>query len=944
MINFKAGLHFIIFFFLSGLCSVETEVKTVSKKEGETISLHSHLTGEQTSPHIIWLFYTGSSKKIIAQLNRGEFASNYSERFRDRLQLDRQTWSLAISNLNSKDTGVYSIQTITNVEITELKLNLIVYSPVPKPVITHITPRYSVRRSVSSAVCRKSCSVLCSVRNEREVILSWQKEGETLLNTSSPDLNSTLSLPLETEDCSAAYTCVAENPVSNQTVLLNTEELCPLSPDSSKTRSYILPAVMISVVVIAVIGAVTGLVFFIVKQLKYKKLDHTGNWNVDRVRNEVQYANICTEMHSKKTQLLGGDTDRLESETKTKIVYKLCLLSLEPEVKTVSKKEGETVSLHSHLTGEQTSPQILWSFYTDSSKNIIAQLISGEFASDYSNTFEDRLQLDRQTWSLNISNLNSKDTGVYSIQTIINGKISDQNLNLIVYSPVPKPVITHITPRHSVRRSVSSAVCRKSCSVLCSVKNEREVVLSWQREGETLYSTSSPDLNSTLSLPLETENCSAAYTCVAENPVSNQTVPLNSEELCPLSSDSSKTRNYILPAVLIPVVVIAVIGVTGLVVFIVKQLKYKKLDHTGIRNVDRVRNEVQYANVCTEMHSKKTQLLGGDTDRLDSETKTKIVYKLCLTPEWHWERHRQFTVEPEVKTVSKKEGETIILPSYLTGEQTSPRIQWIFHSGSSKKMIAELNDGKFVSDYSERFRDRLQLDRQTWSLNISNLNSKDIGVYSIQTIINGEISEQKLNLVVYSPVPKPVITHITPRYSVSRSVSSAVCRKSCSVLCSVRNEREVVLSWQKEGETLLNTSSPDLNSTLSLPLETENCSAAYTCVAENPVSNQTVPLNTEELCPLSSDSIKTRNYILTAVLIPVVVIVVIACVGFIIKNQKSKELENTGNRDVSRESGELQYADVCIGTHPEETQCSGGVPRALDPEREDGVVYADVRK
>uniref|UniRef100_A0A0E9QXN0 Uncharacterized protein n=1 Tax=Anguilla anguilla TaxID=7936 RepID=A0A0E9QXN0_ANGAN len=42
MINFiLAGLHFIIFFFLSGLCLVEPEVKTVSKKEGETISLHS---------------------------------------------------------------------------------------------------------------------------------------------------------------------------------------------------------------------------------------------------------------------------------------------------------------------------------------------------------------------------------------------------------------------------------------------------------------------------------------------------------------------------------------------------------------------------------------------------------------------------------------------------------------------------------------------------------------------------------------------------------------------------------------------------------------------------------------------------------------------------------------------------------------------------------------
>ncbi|XP_064191015.1 CD48 antigen-like isoform X2 [Anguilla rostrata] len=227
MINFKAGLYFILLFLLSGLLSLEPEVKTVSKKEGETVSLHSHIAGEQAQ--ILWIFHSGSSKKTIAQLIRGEFASDYIEEFRDRLQLDRQTWSLNISNLNSKDTGVYHVQVIAN-EISDQKFNLIVYSPVPKPVITHITPRHSVSRSVSSAVCRKSCSVLCSVRNEREVVLSWQREGETLFNTSSPDLNSTLSLPLETENCSAAYTCVAENPVSNQTVPLNTEELCLLSP------------------------------------------------------------------------------------------------------------------------------------------------------------------------------------------------------------------------------------------------------------------------------------------------------------------------------------------------------------------------------------------------------------------------------------------------------------------------------------------------------------------------------------------------------------------------------------------------------------------------------------------------------------------------------------------------------------------------------------------
>ncbi|XP_048038213.1 SLAM family member 9-like, partial [Megalobrama amblycephala] len=207
--------------FSPGVFGVD-ELKSVSVMEGDSVTLNSDLTEIDDEDLILWRF--GAENTLIVKISLLEgritvYGDVLDGRFRDRLKLDHQTGSLTITNITTEHAGDY--QLLTN--SVRKSFTLTVHARLPVPVIS----RDSSQCSSSSSSSSSNCSLVCSAVNVGHVTLSWYKGNSLLSSISVSDLSISLSLPLEVEyQDKNTYSCVLNNPISNQTQHLDITHLC----------------------------------------------------------------------------------------------------------------------------------------------------------------------------------------------------------------------------------------------------------------------------------------------------------------------------------------------------------------------------------------------------------------------------------------------------------------------------------------------------------------------------------------------------------------------------------------------------------------------------------------------------------------------------------------------------------------------------------------------
>ncbi|XP_043078876.1 SLAM family member 5-like isoform X2 [Puntigrus tetrazona] len=227
------------FWQLVGVFADSGTVKSVSVMEGDSVTLQSGLTQIQENDLIYW--YSEDSGILIAHINKEAGHFNIL----NRLELDHQTGSLTIMNINIKNSGLYNVTIRRNYFINH-RFNVTVYARLPVPVISR-----------DSSQCSSSCcSLLCSVVNVGHVALSWYKGNSLLSNISVSDLSISLSLPLEVEyQDKNTYSCVINNPIRNQTTHLNISEVCPVHISCCDTVEAVIRLVATALVGVAAAAA-----------------------------------------------------------------------------------------------------------------------------------------------------------------------------------------------------------------------------------------------------------------------------------------------------------------------------------------------------------------------------------------------------------------------------------------------------------------------------------------------------------------------------------------------------------------------------------------------------------------------------------------------------------------------------------------------------------------
>ncbi|KAF7650518.1 hypothetical protein LDENG_00124950 [Lucifuga dentata] len=208
----------------------------------------------------------------------------------------------------------------------------------------------------------------------------------------------------------------------------------------------------------------------------------------------------------------------------------------------------------------------------------------------------------------------------------------------------------------------------------------------------------------------------------------------------------------------------------------------------------------------------------------------------------------------------------------------------------------------------EAYRDVLQLNPLSGSITFVRVSREYSGFYCMRMMLYGDpYILRQYHFVVFDPVPLPNI-------SVQNNTRSQS-EWSCHVECYMKNALNETLSWYRGEKEINQTRNPDISSNLSLPLIIqEQDGGIYTCMAANPVNNQTVNFNST-YCPHHAPE-KTWIYITIGfgvgaglVLMVLIIVYVWRCCRYHEGSMICIEMNNVQQETASQQT---RVSEVCV--------------------------------
>ncbi|XDV22743.1 hypothetical protein PO909_027583 [Leuciscus waleckii] len=393
--------------------------ESVSVNEGDSVSLNSGLTEMKDDDVIQWRF--GDENTVIAEINvTAGRITVYDDvldgRFRDRLKLDNQTGSLTITNTRTDHTGYYKLQ--INSEIKRFGL-------------------YVYRVSGEAELVMEGDSVslnsgLTEMKDD-DVIQWWFGDENTLI----AEIN-------KRADRITVYYDVLDGRFRDRLKLdKQTGSLTITDTTTEHAGDYILQInrkikrFFLNVFVLELVKERDSV--SLNSGLTEMKDDDVIQWRFGNKNTVIAEINVTADRITVYDDVLDGrfrDRLKLDNQTGSLTItntttehagyYRLKInseikrfrLIVIDEVKSVSVKEGDSVSLNSGLTEMKDDDVIQWRFGDENT--LIAEINKrADRITVYDDVldgrFRDRLKLDNQTGSLTITNTTTEHDGDYKL-------------------------------------------------------------------------------------------------------------------------------------------------------------------------------------------------------------------------------------------------------------------------------------------------------------------------------------------------------------------------------------------------------------------------------------------------------------------------------------------------------------------------------------------------
>ncbi|XP_077081634.1 cell adhesion molecule CEACAM3-like isoform X2 [Siphateles boraxobius] len=454
----------------------------------------------------------------------------------------------------------------------------------------------------------------------------------------------------------------------------------------------------------------------------------------------------------------------------------------EAEMKTVSVMEGDFFILQTDVNETHGDELIVWRF--DRKLITKCDIEAKSLMNDTDERFRDRLQLDHQTGSLNVTNTRTADSGVYTVK-ISSSKQTLYNKFSVTVSVLSSGAVAGIVIVVLLLVFSAAAASFYYRHIICSpkplldadktvsVKEGESVTLRTDAEiqnDDQIQWMFGPQKNLIAEIRGETRENSTYHGAAGrfrdrlsldEKTGSLIITNITAEHIgvYELQTSSSRGTSYQRFIVTVKITLISLVEGEPVTLYPDTEIQKDDVILWMFGDEDTLIAQMTEKYIFGRKTREATDGRFGDQLKLDKRTGSLTIkstrtehsglYKLQITRSNRGTINERFKVAINLKKVSAKEGESVTLKTNAV-IQRKDELLWLF--GDENTPIAEIKGGiGKISTFGvadSRFRDRLQLDEKTGSLIITNITTEHAGVYTLKIISSKLTKIERYNVTV----------------------------------------------------------------------------------------------------------------------------------------------------------------------------------------------------